>query len=245
MPITVQVKGTSIGMTDGMIGVKKERHASDFTKEVGFTSSSSISNSSCDANTPRSRSSCGSGNQTKRSSQAGWTDDEDNLLADVVKKFNGRNWKKIGEFAIMQFCFFLSCKAQYIPGRTDVQCLHRWQKVLNPEIVKGPWSKEVNLTPFLLILQLEIQLPLIWLILVALLTYLFITSIQEDDCIIRMVEKHGCMKWSVIAKWHNHLDPAIKKDTWTKEEESTLTHYHQIYGNKWAEIARFLPGRYA
>lgn len=28
-------------------------------------------------------------------------------------------------------------------GRTDVQCLHRWQKVLNPELVKGPWSKEV------------------------------------------------------------------------------------------------------
>lgn len=27
--------------------------------------------------------------------------------------------------------------------RTDVQCLHRWQKVLNPELVKGPWSKEV------------------------------------------------------------------------------------------------------
>ena len=44
-------------------------------------------------------------------------------------------------------------------------------------------------------------------------------------------------------RWHNHLDPAIKKDTWTDEEESTLTYYHQIYGNKWAEIARFLPGR--
>lgn len=27
-------------------------------------------------------------------------------------------------------------------GRTDVQCLHRWQKVINPELVKGPWTAE-------------------------------------------------------------------------------------------------------
>jgi len=25
--------------------------------------------------------------------------------------------------------------------RTDVQCLHRWQKVLNPDLVKGAWTK--------------------------------------------------------------------------------------------------------
>jgi hypothetical protein len=25
-----------------------------------------------------------------------------------------------------------------------VQCLHRWQKVLNPELVKGPWTPEVR-----------------------------------------------------------------------------------------------------
>lgn len=29
-----------------------------------------------------------------------------------------------------------------LKDRTDVQCLHRWQKVLSPELVKGPWSKE-------------------------------------------------------------------------------------------------------
>ena len=35
--------------------------------------------------------------------------------------------------------------AECFPDRTDVQCLHRWQKVLNPELVKGPWSKEVSI----------------------------------------------------------------------------------------------------
>ncbi len=34
--------------------------------------------------------------------------------------------------------------AEYFEDRTDVQCLHRWQKVLNPELVKGPWTKEVR-----------------------------------------------------------------------------------------------------
>ncbi|KAK1438645.1 hypothetical protein QVD17_04454 [Tagetes erecta] len=188
-----------------MTGSKEEQHTFDLTKEVGFPSSSSVSDSSCDANTPRSHCSRRSGGQTKRSSQAGWTDEEDSVLTDVVKKYNGRNWKKI---------------AESIPGRSDVQCLHRWQKVLNPELVKGPWTKE------------------------------------EDDRIRELVEKHGCKKWSLIAKhltgrigkqcrerWHNHLDPAIKKEAWTDDEESTLAYYHQIYGNKWAEIARFLPGR--
>lgn len=34
--------------------------------------------------------------------------------------------------------------AEYFEDRTDVQCLHRWQKVLNPELVKGPWTPEVR-----------------------------------------------------------------------------------------------------
>lgn len=32
--------------------------------------------------------------------------------------------------------------AALLQGRTDGQCQHRWQKVLNPELVKGPWTKE-------------------------------------------------------------------------------------------------------
>ncbi|KAK9148765.1 hypothetical protein Scep_007522 [Stephania cephalantha] len=142
---------------------------------------------------------------TRRSTKGQWTAEEDALLCRAVQRFKGRNWKKIAE------CF---------KDRTDVQCLHRWQKVLNPELIKGPWSKE------------------------------------EDDIIIEMVNKYGAKKWSTIAqalpgrigkqcreRWHNHLNPAINKEAWTQEEELALIHAHQIYGNKWAELTKFLPGR--
>jgi hypothetical protein len=56
-----------------------------------------------------------------------WTKDEDLMLGEAVKNFGGKNWKKI---------------AESLTGRTDVQCLHRWQKVLNPNLVKGPWTEE-------------------------------------------------------------------------------------------------------
>ena len=40
------------------------------------------------------------------------------------------------------------------------------------------------------------------------------------------------------------MDPNIKKDAWTPEEEVSLIEAHRIHGNKWAEIAKCLPGRY-
>lgn len=34
--------------------------------------------------------------------------------------------------------------ASKFPDRSDVQCQQRWYKVVNPELVKGPWTKEVR-----------------------------------------------------------------------------------------------------
>jgi len=56
-----------------------------------------------------------------------WTSEEDAKLIELKRKYGDLSWAKI---------------SQSMADRTSSQCYQRWHRVLNPAILKGPWSKE-------------------------------------------------------------------------------------------------------
>ena len=79
---------------------------------------------------------------------------------------------------------------------------------------------------------------------------------DEDKMLKKLVSEHGAHKWSFISnlmvnrvgkqcreRWHNHLNPNIRKDNWEESEEWILFLSHRLIGNKWAEISKNIPGR--
>ena len=89
--------------------------------------------------------------------------------------------------------------SHFAPKKSDSQCMHRWTKFLNPNLRKGAWLPE------------------------------------EDNKVMELVKQYGPRRWTFIAsfldgrigkqcreRWHNHLNPSIKKGSWTHEEDRTL-----------------------
>jgi myb proto-oncogene protein len=44
-------------------------------------------------------------------------------------------------------------------------------------------------------------------------------------------------------RWHNYLNPNIKKGIWTLEEHKTLFEMVLKIGRKWSKISKEIPGR--
>ncbi|MBA0839116.1 hypothetical protein Goarm_004882, partial [Gossypium armourianum] len=157
-----------------------------------------------------------------------------------------------------------SSAAECFKDRTDVQCLHRWQKVLNPELVKGPWSKEED--------ELIIELvnkygPKKWSTIAQHLPGRIGKQCRErcdsgavnfDSLTLptfRTLEKamkRGMLNLGMcpFPGWMRTAGQSlvalvnpVELNSLPGEEELALVRAHQIFGNRWAELTKFLPGR--
>lgn len=79
---------------------------------------------------------------------------------------------------------------------------------------------------------------------------------EEDAMLLKLVKKYGACKWDNIAlsmpgrkgrqcrdRYMNYLNPTVKNDEWTLEEDSMLIEKVKEFGPKWAKISKFFQGR--
>ena len=134
-----------------------------------------------------------------------WSSDEDEELSNLVKIYGRKNWKKI---------------ASNILGRTAVQCLHRWTKILQPGLVKGPWTINEDSQ---LMEWVTIKGPYRW---------------SHCSEVIKGRSGKQCRE-----RWFNTLNPNVKKGQWSEEEDYTIFKLFSEYGSKWSKIAAQFKGR--
>ena len=143
--------------------------------------------------------------QSNQTARATWTDEEDQKLIQIASKSTNVAWSAI---------------AKLFPNKTAPQIAGRWEKVLNPTLVKGSWTREEDET---------------------IINY--VRQHGDKDWAKLAILLPGRIGKQCRERWNNYLDPSVQKTGWTEEEDQKLIEYHKQYGNAWTKIASFFKGR--
>jgi hypothetical protein len=141
--------------------------------------------------------------RTVKISKTQWRIEEDVLLSQLVT--HSQDWEEI---------------KSHFPGRSTKQVLAHWNKVANPDIVRGSWTLA------------EDQCIMAWVA-------------TKGPCQWGLLAERlpGRIAKQCRERWFNHLDPSICKNGWTAAEDRVILTAIRKVGTKWADIARLLPGR--
>lgn len=133
-----------------------------------------------------------------------WTEADDNRLKELVVQYN-KQWSVI---------------AQFFPSKTPSQVASRWDKYLDPNLIKGAFTEEED---NLVRKYVEQFGPRRWQKITE-----FVPGRSAKQC---------------RERWFNHLDPSVIDKDWDFDEDSIIFKKHQEIGPKWSIISRLLPGR--
>lgn len=143
--------------------------------------------------------------QSNQTVRATWTKEEDQMLKRIASTSSTIAWRAV---------------AKLFPKKTAPQIAGRWEKVLNPSLIKGSWTREEDQT----IID-------------------FVKEHGDKDWAKLAILLPGRIGKQCRERWKNHLDPRIQKVGWSEEEDQLLIKLHQLYGNSWTRIASFFVGR--
>ncbi len=78
---------------------------------------------------------------------------------------------------------------------------------------------------------------------------------MEDETIMKLIKKYG-KNWKLLSemlgskngkqireRFINKLDPQIKREDWSDDEDRKILELYSKIGSKWSQISKFLPGR--
>ncbi|KAH8741968.1 SNAPc like transcription factor [Cryptosporidium ryanae] len=147
-----------------------------------------------------------------------WTKSEDLRLLSLVSEYKGYNWMKISQILNT--------------GRTPYQCIYRYQRCLNKNLIKSAWSNDEDNK------------------LISIVDSLGGISILE-------MNKRSTSKWNYIAsllpgrtnqqcrtRYVRSLKKNLKHGSWSLYEDVRLQFAYFVYGgNSWTKISKHINGR--